>query len=293
MLDEPIALKVLLRERHWSYNAFCVEYDKAAKEIDPRLIRTWPSRAQFHRWLAGDLLTLPHPDACRVLEDLFPGWTVKELFARYGEPRSDQLPLTTASGDDDETGVDSGELPAGGFQDVTGVYTTRSEFTAAVPPHTLFANAVSIRASGISLNLICQQYSERELIQMVERGGSLRCLFLDPDGTAIRQRELEENHPPGLLSELTRINIRCLDDRVRSQLAEDARSRLEIAIYDETIRFNIILVDDRLGIVQPYLPATRGIESPTFVLQRKWHDRGLLPVFDAVVSTLWTRARLV
>jgi Domain of unknown function (DUF5919) len=293
MLDEPIALKVLLRERHWSYTAFCGEYDKAANVIDPRLIRTWPSRAQFHRWLAGDLLTLPHPDACRVLEDLFPGWTVKELFARYGERRSDQLPLATASGDNEETRVDAGELPAGGFQDVTAVYATRAEFIAAVPPNTLFGNAMRIRASGLSLNLICQQYSERELIQMVERGGSLRCLFLDPDGTAIRQRELEENHPPGLLSELTRINIRCLDDRVRSQLTDDARSRLEIATYDETIRFNIILVDDRLGIVQPYLPATRGIESPTFVLQRKWDDRGLFPMFDAIVSTLWTRARVV
>lgn len=68
---------------------------------------------------------------------------------------------------------------------------------------------------------------------------------------------------PGTLCELTRINIRSLQDRVRGQLPDDARSRLEIATYDETIRFNIVLVDDRIGTIQPYLPATRGIDSPT------------------------------
>lgn len=292
MLDEPVALKVLLRDHHWTYAAFCAEYEKAAKELDPRLVRTWPSRAQFRRWLAGDLLTLPHPDACRVLEALFPGWTVQQLFARY-TGRSDDLQVATSPSSSVESEFGDDLLTAGRFQDVTAVYATRSEFMASVPPHMLFDSATSIRASGLSLNLICQHYSERELIRMVERGGSLQCLFLDPDGVAIRQRGEEENHPPGLLSELTRINIRCLQDRVRSQLPEDARSRLQIAIYDETIRFNIILVDDRVGVVQPYLPAIRGIESPTLVLQRKWDDRGLFPVFDAIVSSLWTRTRVL
>jgi len=37
----------------------------------------------------------------------------------------------------------------------------------------------------------------------------------------------------------------------------------------------------------------RGIDSPTFVLQRKWRDRGLFPVFEALLSSVWTRARAV
>jgi Domain of unknown function (DUF5919) len=292
MLDEPVTLKVLLRERHWSYAAFCVEYDKVARQLDASLVRTWPSRAQFHRWLAGELLTLPHPDACRVLEALFPGWRVEQLFARHGEQGPGGQAARSAGGNK-ESGTGDGELAGGQFQDVTGVYATRSEFLASVPPHTLFGDATSIRACGLSLNLICQQYSERELIRMVQRGGSLQCLFLDPDGAAIRRREQEEGYSTGALSELTRLNIRSLQDRVRAQLPEDDRSRLEIATYDETIRFNIILVDDRVGIMQPYLPTTRGIESPTFVLERRWADRGLFPVFDAIVSSLWTRARAV
>ncbi|HUC25799.1 MAG TPA: DUF5919 domain-containing protein [Streptosporangiaceae bacterium] len=292
MVDESVALKVLLRERHWTYATFCVEYEKAAREIDDRLARTWPSRAQFHRWLAGDLRQLPHPDACRVLEALFPGWTVEQLFARSANHRPDALAATLSPGRVQRAAADS-EIPIGQFQDVMAIYATRSQLMSNFPPHALFDDATSIRASGLSLNLICQQYGAHGLQRLVERGGSMQCLFLDPDGSAIRLREHEEDHVPGTLSELTRINIRLLQDRVRSQLSEDARSRLEIAVYDETIRFNIVLVDERLGIVQPYLPAMRGIDSPTFVVQRKWEDRGLFPVFEAIVSSLWTRARMV
>ena len=72
--------------RSWSYSAFCTEYDKAARTIDPGLKGSWPSRAQFHRWLSGDLRGLPYPDACRVLEAIFPGWTAEQLLA----PCSDQ-----------------------------------------------------------------------------------------------------------------------------------------------------------------------------------------------------------
>ena len=95
------------------------------------------------------------------------------------------------------------------------------------------------------------------------------------------------------LSDLTRINVRSVQDRVRRLLPEEARSRLEIAIYDETIRFNIIVVNEQLAVVQPYLPAVRGVDSPTFVLKRKWENRGLFPMFDAVISSLWTRARKI
>jgi hypothetical protein len=84
-------LKALLRERHWqTYKTFTSEYDKAARSIDPRLADSVPSRAQLHRWLAGDLVGLPYPDHCRVLEKMFPGWTAEQLFeslpAGHAEP---------------------------------------------------------------------------------------------------------------------------------------------------------------------------------------------------------------
>ena len=81
MPEQPILLKVLLRERHWqNYATFCAEYDKAARRIDADLAGSFPSRAQLHRWLAGSLRSLPYADHCRVLEEMFLGWTAGQLF---------------------------------------------------------------------------------------------------------------------------------------------------------------------------------------------------------------------
>ncbi len=88
MPGQPILLKALLRERHWqNYATFCAEYDKVARRIDPDLVRTYPSRAQLHRWLTGSLRGLPYPDHCRVLEEMFPGWSAAQLF----QPSSPEL----------------------------------------------------------------------------------------------------------------------------------------------------------------------------------------------------------
>ena len=79
--EEPTLLKALLRARHWQkHSTFAQEWDKVAVSIDPQLKGSWPQHAQFYRWLRGDLRDLPYPDACRVLEAMFPQCNVKELF---------------------------------------------------------------------------------------------------------------------------------------------------------------------------------------------------------------------
>ena len=81
MEPSPVRLKVLLEQRHWQSHArFCAEYDKAAKVIDPELAGSSPSRAQLHRWLSGNVQKLPFPHHCRVLEAMFPEWTIEQLF---------------------------------------------------------------------------------------------------------------------------------------------------------------------------------------------------------------------
>src|SRR5438034_5073690 len=81
MPRQIIRLKALLQQRHWqTYRTFCDEYDKAAQTIDSRLVGSWPSRAQLHRWLSGSLKGLPYPDHCRILERMFPGYSASELF---------------------------------------------------------------------------------------------------------------------------------------------------------------------------------------------------------------------
>ena len=82
----PDSSEVLLHQRHWqTYRAFKTEYDRIARTIDGDLAGTWPSRAQLHRWLSGNVKRLPYPDHCRVLEAMFPGWNAQQLF----EPADD------------------------------------------------------------------------------------------------------------------------------------------------------------------------------------------------------------
>lgn len=176
------------------------------------------------------------------------------------------------------------------FADIEAVFANRSDFLARMPVATLFDGVNHIRAAGLSLNLICQQYSDRHLTEMLENGGQLQCLFLDPDGTAMRNREEEEGHPPGYLATLTSINILVMTRNLRGKLSSEARQRLEIRTYDQPLRYNILLLDDHLGVVQPYLHNARGLDAPTIIMQRNEHRApGLLPTFEQVFTWLWER----
>jgi hypothetical protein len=83
---KPIVLKVLLQHRHLqTHSTFCREYDRVAMKIDRTLQGGWPSKAQFYRWLSGDLVGLPYADHCRILEGMFPDWKVDQLFQAHDD----------------------------------------------------------------------------------------------------------------------------------------------------------------------------------------------------------------
>jgi hypothetical protein len=89
-------LKELIRQQHLSYESFRAEYAKAASQVAPEAVA--PSKAQFHRWLAGQLKGgVPYPDACRVLEHMFPPWPAGQLFEPWESGRI--LPLPLPNGD--------------------------------------------------------------------------------------------------------------------------------------------------------------------------------------------------
>ena len=285
MTSTPTLFKVLLTAQHrQKFETFRAEYERAAREIGPSLISTAPSKAQFYRWLSGQLKGgTPYPDACRVLERMFPEWSAAELFAPC-PPDHRPTPMT-------QPDTATSWHPRPEHADVVGVYPSRGELAAKVPIATLLDRASDIRAAGLSLNMICQQHPDQKLRDRIEAGTTLRCLFLDPNGDAIKSREREEGHPPGLLSTLTGLNMSMLTDRVRTRLSPAARDRLHVAVYDETVRFNILLVDHHTGVIQPYLPGVRGVDSPTFVVERQPDaDGGLYPVFAQVFDALWDRS---
>ena len=105
---EPTLLKALLRAWHWQkHSTFIREWDKVAREIDPILVGTWPRPAQFYRWLRGELRELPYPDACRVLETMFPQYHLKELF----EPCRPEIVANLAKTTINNTSKDSERFP--------------------------------------------------------------------------------------------------------------------------------------------------------------------------------------
>jgi hypothetical protein len=98
MPGEPTLLRMLLRARHWQWPTFEAHFRRAAATLaaqdgEPALAKTAVSERQFERWCAGKVRTLPRPDACRVLEQMF-GHPAAELLATVTTtlPAGDGLP---------------------------------------------------------------------------------------------------------------------------------------------------------------------------------------------------------
>lgn len=293
-------LRVLLHRRGWNrYGIFCAEYDRAAHQVDSALVGSAPSRAQLHRWTEGGTRGLPYPHHCRALEAMFPGWNARELFETApADLPADRTAMTQGLGLDGSPTVrvvDPDAPPStvpGKFADLQAVYTSRTEFTAELSPAGLFDPASSIRMVGLSLNILCQHYPDQKLRRLIEDGTTVTCLFLDPKGKAIRARALEESLPEEHLAYLTDVNIEIMK-RLRRKLSSDGQQRFTVAVYDEVPRFNITLIDDDLCIVQPYLLDTRGLDSPTFLIDRQGDNVGLYPVFEQTYLTLLDRSTLL
>ena len=279
-------LAALAQARGWHrFGAFQAEYEKAARVLDARLVASTPSRSQWHRWLAGELRRLPYVNHGRVLEAMFPGWTAEQLFSPPTNDRPPPLQMLRLRD------LDPASLPAvaNPHADVAAIFASRTDFMDSLSPIEFFGQATDIRAAGLSLNMLCQHFADQRLRALVERGARLTALFLEPGGDAIEAREAEEGITTGHLSTLTSLNIDLLM-RVRDGLPNHLRSNVEIKVYDEPIRYNLTFVDDQRCIVQPYLPAIRGVDSPTFLIHRSHDSGGLYEVFSRVFSWLDERS---
>jgi hypothetical protein len=284
MAENTTLLAVLLRERGQDrYGSFCAAYSKAATTLDIRG-GVPPSRAQFHRWVTGGLHALPYTDHCRVLEHMLTGYTAAQLIA----PCPDRVIPAPAR--------QAGTTPApqmpswldAGMAGVEAVFASRAEFASQVDPKSLIEDASEVRVAGLSLNLWCQELPDTFLLRLLSAGTRVSLLFLDPDGEATAAREREEQYEPGVLATLTRVNIGIMT-RLRQRLPADDRDRLTVAVYDETIRFNLILAGN-LCVAQPYMPRARGIDSPTMLIRDTGHG-GLYPVFADIYDELAARSK--
>ncbi|WP_330229424.1 hypothetical protein OHA40_25675 [Nocardia sp. NBC_00508] len=96
-------LKMLLAERHLkSHPDFLTAYDRCAAQLDPPIPPGHgPAKAQYYQWLSGRMVGFPRDYHCRVLERMFPGWTVEGLFQMANStPGNPRLQGTGPSGTD-------------------------------------------------------------------------------------------------------------------------------------------------------------------------------------------------
>jgi hypothetical protein len=280
-------LKAMLLKRHLQeHKAFCRAYDRIAKQIDQTLVGKHPAKATFYRWMGGGVRKLPHPDHCRVLEHMFPGIPVTDML----KPWDIRVPLPEPRSAEPSPSPLNGQGGRAHYGDLIAAYANRAEFAHHMPPHMLFDSARTIQAAGLSLNLICQGYSDERWRSLLRQGTRMQCLFLDPAGDAIRAREREESYAEGDLSGLTRLNIQCLR-RLRDELPTEHRDQVDLRTYDQTLRFNITIVDGIHCAAQPYLPSVRGVDSPTLVLRRLGDGSGMFPTFESVFTNLWEQGR--
>lgn len=295
MHEEETTLRALLRQRHMSYSAFCREWNQIATGLDESLKGKYPGHAQYYRWLRGELANKrPYPDACRMLEAMFPGWSVEMLFDPYAGSIDQRGPVSVETVEVEEVRPSKTErTSARCFEDLSKAFIGRTEFMSEVPLYEIFESASRIRASGLSLNLLTQGYSDKQIKRLVEQGTRFQLLFLNPQSDAMKSREDEEGYHHGFLGGLTEMNIKIMRERVRDHLDPAIWDRFAIALSDDIVRYNIILVDDRFGVFQPYLPEARGVDSPTFVMETQSPDSGFFHIFDQVFTSLWKRATVI
>jgi hypothetical protein len=283
--DQATLLKVLLKQRHLQvHSAFRREYDKVAAKIDRDLVGRAPAKAQFYRWLSGELTGLPYAHHCQVLEGMFPDWPVEQLF----KPHSGSLefvPEPAASGPV-LAGRDA-EAPrmSNGTNEIVGTYPYRSRFSSE-KWWDLFSNATD-RIDLLGYTLYFLPLEHPGLIDLLrkkcESGCVVRAAIADPNSPHVAYRDSEENQPITLVVRITSTlqHFAPLADCENFQLRYQ-----DIPLYNSVFRF------DNEMLVTPHLFATPGSAAPLMHLRRNAED-GMFSRFADHFDNVWTTTKSI
>lgn len=289
MTTTAVLLKVLLKQRHLQgHRAFCKEYDRIAAKVEPDLVGGYPSKAQFYRWLSGELVGLPYADHCRILENMFPKWTADQLFQQYSgsldfirepEPEPAQAAIVTpAQRNNGESPVDT--AARGAEHEIVNTYPYRSQLPVSAWWELISGAERQIDLLGYTLYFLSMQHPElvETLREKCENGCVVRAAIADPASPHVEYRDAEEDQPITLG---VRINstikhfkplLSCENFQIRYQ---------NIPLYNSIFRFD----DDML--VTPHLYATTGASAPLLHLRRTGTN-GLFSRFAGHFEDVWS-----
>ncbi|NJC72349.1 hypothetical protein HC031_21895 [Planosporangium thailandense] len=275
-------LKALLVDRHWqTYRTFCQEYDRVARCIDSSLVGMWPSRAQFHRWLSGELKGLPYPDACRILEAMFPGWRAEELFA-VGPI---DLPARHEP---------TGQAFAARSPDAPTIHPDLAEEdNRAVARRIRSADEIFFAAHTGYAAMVSQYQSAVRCA--IANGARLRVVVSDPDGPLMAEPELTTRLCPSIrqAGEIEDVLFTCGRHRATAVDAGYPEENVQARVYMGPPSMNILLVDGWLRLI-PYLPLVDAADSPVYEFALDSGGRTpLIAKYFIAVERLWAGSRTV
>lgn len=237
------------------------------------------SEKSIRRWMAGDPINRTNAYTVAHALDV----QVRDIWPDLGPTGA--LATILAADEDEAEPV----LPVADHG-ITDAFVSRTELTRVYPTAEILTEAKRVQVMGLSLNQIVQSVSDRQLRAALDDGLELQCLFLQPYSRYISDRESEEGHDAGSLSQLTATNVDTLR-RSRRQLPAETAHRLQLRTYDAPVRFHIMVVDESLALVQFYLPAARGTESPALVLRPTATPPDLFSEFTTVFNEAWTTGK--
>lgn len=161
------------------------------------------------------------------------------------------------------------EIPASGLR----IFRSRDE----AGYHELLQDSLStarhVRVVGIGNSQFTRADIAATFHKAVDRRAEFRILFLDPAGARVAWRENDEGLEAGTLSLQTSNHIKQLE-RIVERLEQSfvgAANLIQHACYDQYPSCNMILIDDRMAFLQPYILGAHGRQNPVVLVRRSEH----------------------
>jgi hypothetical protein len=155
-----------------------------------------------------------------------------------------------------------------------------------------FRKASTVDIIGIGNSQFSEQDWGRAVDYAVGQNHTLvRVLFLDPHGTQIRAREIEEKLDPGWLSSQVRTHTRHLQEIIEhaTKRYPYAAGLVKYKFYDSYPSSNLVLLDRKHAFLQPYFFSLRGRANPIFFLSEAQTEE--ITRISREFDRLWEGAR--
>jgi hypothetical protein len=276
MANKGTRLKALLKQRHLQeHRAFCSEYDRVAAAVDLGAIGGYPSKATFYRWLSGDMLSLPHPSHCRILEAMFPEWTAAALFEAGDNDSAVARSVATETPSTSKPTESPRETGPNVPTDLVALYAHRSD-----TPKDLWMNLVRGARENIDLFAYASLFlpednpgAIRILREKASQGVKVRILLGDPNDEAIALRGREERL------------FEAIPGRIKMALAYYKPlvgvEGISFRLHNTSLYNSIFRYDDQM-LVNQHIYGTYGYIAPILHLQRQENS----DLFDTYMTSL-------